>query len=261
MSKVGQLFHRFWRWVARGSLWIVSLGLMLASSGLDGEYMAAWMPPRAAILGYILNTTSDVATLGLMYWYGRLQMDASSSKRQKSKRLLIAEAIATLYSWFFAWRQLLRILPSVEQGTMRVPAFGEMESAHVVAPIAAGFIPVLLIAIGYAQALLAGRIEKEQSQSTAAQEQPQAEQAEAQSGSKSASGNGHSAHRCPWCDREFKTQQAVSAHLRFCDAYQAAQAEAQPATVPAPAPQQERRAGGEDRGGGGYIECNDKPSH
>jgi len=247
VSKVGQFFHRFWRWIARGSLWIVSLGLMLASSGLDGEYMAAWMPAGGGWLGYVLNTTSDVATLGLMYWYGRLQMDASSSKRQKSKRLLIAEAIATLYSWFFAWRQLLRILPEVEQGTMRISSLNwEAESAHVVAPIAAGFIPVLLIAIGYTQALLAGRIEREHGDSTAAQEQPQAEQAEAQSGSKSARGNGHSAHQCPWCERGFATQQAVSAHLRFCDAYQAEQAKAE--AQPAPAPQQGRAAGAEEEG-------------
>ena len=247
MSKI----RRFWGWVAKSSLWLVSFGLMLASSGLDGEYMAAWMPWRDGLLGYVLNTTSDVAALGLMYWYGRLQMDASSTKRKKSKRLLIAEAIATLYSWFFSWRQLLRVLPGVEQGTMRIPLLGEVESAHVIAPIAAGFIPVLLVAIGYAQALLAGRIEREQGDSTAAQEQPQAEQAKAQSESKSARGNGHSAHQCPWCERGFATQQAVSAHLRFCDAYQTQQAEAEAAqsAQPAPVPQQQQRgaAGEEER--------------
>ena len=66
---------RIWRAIRRNSLWIMSIGLMAASSGIDGAYMAAWMPAGAAWLGYVLNTTSDVASEVLMYWFGRLQQE------------------------------------------------------------------------------------------------------------------------------------------------------------------------------------------
>jgi len=32
--------------------------------------------------------------------------------------------------------------------------------------------------------------------------------------------NGHEAHLCAWCSQEFNTRQALSAHLRWCAAYQ-----------------------------------------
>ena len=145
---------RFWAGLLSASLWLVAAGLMLASSGLDGAYLARWMTDLpgiggAALLGYVLNTTADVAGLVLTYWYGRLQLDQSATKRKRSAALLIAELIATGYSGFFSWRQLRLVLPAVEGG-----------AARWVAPVSAGFIPLLLAFIGYAQALLAGRIER-----------------------------------------------------------------------------------------------------
>jgi len=139
------------RWFRDNSLWIVSLGLMLASSGIDGAYMAMWMPAGFGWLGLVLNTTSDISSMVLIYWFGRLRQDRSSRKRRLSSVLLGAEAVAVLFSWLFSWRQLRLVLPAIE-----------VEDWQWVSAIAAGFIPLLLAFIGYAQALLAGRVEDPQ---------------------------------------------------------------------------------------------------
>ena len=139
------------RWFRDNSLWIVSLGLMLASSGIDGAYMATWMPAGFGWLGLVLNTTSDISSMVLIYWFGRLRQDRSSRKRRLSTVLLGAEAVAVLYSWLFSWRQLRLTLPTVEA-----------EDWQWVSAIAAGFIPLLLAFIGYAEALLAGRVQDPQ---------------------------------------------------------------------------------------------------
>jgi hypothetical protein len=155
-------------WTLKNSLWLVGIGLMLASSGIDGAYMARWMTAlpgigSAALLGYVLNTTSDVASMVLSYTFTRLRHD--NAKRTKRARmawaLLVAEFIAVVYSWFFGWRQLLTVLPAVEG-----------DNAQWVAPIAAGFIPVLLAAIGWAQALIAEPEEKPTSEATTKPEPP-----------------------------------------------------------------------------------------
>lgn len=144
------------------SLWLVGLGLMLASSGIDGAYMSTWMPPGFGWLGLVLNTTSDISGMVLVYWYARLQQDRSSRKRRLSNVLLAAEAVTVLYSWLFSWRQLRLVLPNVEQvGWQWVSA------------VSAGFIPLLLAFVGYAQALLAGRVDdREKPPRTIAAERP-----------------------------------------------------------------------------------------
>lgn len=144
------------RWLLENSLWLVGLGLMLASSGIDGAYMARWMTDLpgiggAAVLGYILNTVSDLASIVLTYWFGRLIMDRSTVKRRLARGLIGAEVVAVGFSWLFSWRQLRIVL-----------AF---EPAGWVAPVAAAFIPLLLAFTGYAQSLLAGRMESERSSS------------------------------------------------------------------------------------------------
>ena len=215
------MVKRFWARMMQSSLWLVSIGLMLASSGIDGAYLSRLMPVEPIDLrwmGYVLNTMSDVGSEVLMYWFGRLRLFPKNSKRYRMAVILLpAELLTIAYSWFFSWRQLLLIMPAVEP-----------QAAQWVAPIAAGFIPLLLSAIGYAQALLAGRIEKEHTE----QEQPQAEQEAAQTVAISEKSNGHKKHTCPYCGatasssgKSFETQQAVSAHLRFCKAYQAAVSE------------------------------------
>jgi len=139
---------RFWNGFLKISLWLASIGLMIASSGVDGAYLAKLMPLGFGWLGLVLNTVSDVSSEIMMYWYGRLQMDASSAKRKGARWLLAVNGLLVGYAWLFSWRQLLPIVRQIEQG-----------AAEWLAPLMAAFIPVALVGIGFAQALLAGRIE------------------------------------------------------------------------------------------------------
>jgi hypothetical protein len=175
-----------WEWIRLNSLWLVGLGLMLASSGLDGVYISRWMT-GAPWLGFVLNTMSDVANLTLMYWYGRFRQSPKGSKRYRlAAAMLPSEIIAALYSWLFSWRQLRAVLPAVEP-----------EHWRWVAPVAAGFIPLLLAFVGYAQSLLAGKLDDEQGR---ANEKPAAEQ--------------EVSYGCALCSRAFGSQQALNAHKR-----------------------------------------------
>ena len=175
-----------WEWAKRNSLWLVGLGLMLASSGLDGVYISKWMA-GAPWLGFVLNTMSDVANLILMYWFGRFRQSPKGSKRYKlAAALLPSEVVAALYSWLFSWRQLRAVLPAVEPDHWRW-----------VAPVAAGFIPLLLAFVGYAQSLLAGKLSEEwEEHRRKAAEEPIL------------------AYECALCDRAFGTQQALNGHMR-----------------------------------------------
>lgn len=205
-------------WLLRNSLWLVSAGLMLASSGLDGAYMARFMAPTW--LGYVLNTISDISSEALMYYFGRLRLYPKNQKRYHLALLLLpVELLTAAYAWLFSWRQLLIVLPAVEG-----------VATKWVAPIVAGFIPLLLAAIGLAQALLAGRISDAPVTQTVAEVGQDAEhgtQSEVQVTRNRRKSNGHAPHICPFCGadanasgKHFANKQAVSAHLRFCDAYQ-----------------------------------------
>jgi len=178
------------RWAKEQSLWLVSAGLMLASSGLDGMYMSAWMPDGWAWLGLALNTMSDVAGMVLMYWYGRLRLSPRGSKRYKfAAALLPAELVAILYSWFFGWRQLRAVLPAIEP-----------EHWRWVSWLAAGFIPLMLAFIGYAQSLLAGKLDEASVERSQSQQHSEPEPAQV-------------SYVCD-CGRSFATQQALNAHSR-----------------------------------------------
>jgi len=175
------------RWAKEQSLWIVSAGLMLASSGLDGVYMSAWMPDGWGWLGLALNTMSDVAGMVLMYWFGRLRLSPRGSKRYKLAAVLLpAEVVAIAYSWLFSWRQLRAVLPSVEP-----------EDWRWVSWLAAGFIPLMLAFIGYAQSLLAGKLDE----APVERKQSAPEPARARFVCDGAD-----------CNRSFATQNALNAH-------------------------------------------------
>jgi hypothetical protein len=152
------MIARFWSWFLSVSLWFTSMGLMLASAGIDGAYLTKLMPVGWGWLGQVLNTTSDIASEVIMYWFGRLQMDASPVKRKRAKWLLVAEFVLVGFAWLFGWRQLLPILTQLEG-----------ENARWLAPLMAAFTPTALIAAGFAQALLAGRIEKSEPVTKSAQ--------------------------------------------------------------------------------------------
>lgn len=128
---------KFWNWVKRYSSELIGAGLMLASSGLDGVYMALWMPARVPWLGFVLNTMADITDLYLGHRVGRLIRSKDATKRLGAIALFAGELVAVAYSWFFSWRQLLRILPAIEP-----------EHYSWVAPLAAGFIPLLLAFLG-----------------------------------------------------------------------------------------------------------------
>lgn len=191
------------KWLQRNSLWLISLGIMATSAGIDGAYMAKLMPP---ILGYALNAVSDIASEVLIYWYARLKQYPKNTKRHRMAwGLLVGEVLLTGFAWLFGWRQLLPIITAIEGADI----------ARWLAPVLAAFTPTLLIAAGYTQALLAGRIESEALPAVQAVANPLAIEA-MQIAAHSDNGNDHA---CPYCDRSFATVQGVNAHLRFCKEY------------------------------------------
>lgn len=157
-----------WQQLLKVSLWLASIGLMLASSGLDGAYLAKLMPDGWAILGLVLNTVADVTSELGMYWYGRLRMDKSSTKKKGAKWILVGQVVLVGYAWLFGWRQLVPIIAQVDP------------DAPWMAWVGAAFIPAALIVVGYIQSLLAGRIETVKVDQAAEVSEPKPEPAEAQ---------------------------------------------------------------------------------
>ena len=137
-----------WNSFLKVSLWLASIGLMLASSGLDGAYLMKLMPQGWALLGLVLNFVLDVSSEIIMYWFGRLRQDGKKVKRIMSWWLLLPQAMLVGYAWLLTWRQ---ILP-----TMRVL---EPNDYRWLAPLLAGIVPTAIVAIGFALSLLAGKIE------------------------------------------------------------------------------------------------------
>jgi hypothetical protein len=196
---------KLWTWFLSASLWIVTIGLMVASSGLDGYYIASWMTPGSEWLGYVLNTVSDIASVFVMYWYGRLQQDRSKTKRELSKRLLTFEAVSVAYSWLLSWRQLRMRLYSVEVATLTAKVNGselaKVLEVEIAALLFAGLVPLSLVGVGYAQSLLAGRMgdEQKQSEPKPAQSKPEPKII---------------GFVCETCGYSADTQQAINAHQR-----------------------------------------------
>lgn len=163
-----------WDLALTNSLWLVGLGLMLSSSGIDGAYMSKWMEPRLAWSGYVLNTVSDIGGMVLMYWYGRILQTRKNApgaavKLLMARFLLLSEVVAIAYSWFFSWRWLRRIMYGIEDMPLVsnwAPDLAPIE-IEIVAFVSAGFIPLMLAFIGLAQSILAGRIETESDTNTA----------------------------------------------------------------------------------------------
>lgn len=102
MPALAELFKRIpstiKAYLHENALWLVGLGLMLASSGIDGAYMARLM--SWPVLGYVLNTTADVAGMVITYYYGRLLREnaRTSNKHKQARYLIISEVVAVGYS-------------------------------------------------------------------------------------------------------------------------------------------------------------------
>lgn len=149
----------FKNWLINNSLWIAGFGLMIASSGIDGAYMIkfnAWKE----IGGYALNTTSDIVGMILMYWFGVFRQSQNETKRKMAFGLIPAELVAVIWSWLFSWRQMRPLLKIIETD----PIWGANEIEWL-AFVFAGFVPLLLAFIGYAQSLQIGTEQSEMSTS------------------------------------------------------------------------------------------------
>ena len=128
------------KWIGKNAFFLVGILLMLASSGLDGEYLAQVMP--VPILGYVLNLAADIADMAFAFKYQRLQRSRDETKRKAARMLIVGQAIATAYSWFFSWLQLRTVMTTVEPTDWMW-----------ISPIAGAFVPLLLIFCGIGQAL------------------------------------------------------------------------------------------------------------
>ena len=186
-------------WLRNNSLWAAALGLMVASSGLDGAWLAKMMIPGQGWMGYVLNTTSDLAGLILIYWFGVFRQSPKNTKRYKLALILLpAEIVAVAYSWYFGYMQLLLVLPAVVGA-----------DAKQVALVSAGFIPLLLAFIGWAQALLAGKWDAPHTAKTTTDDAP---------------GTTHLLQKpaqapryvCSQCGKGFEKPQSYAAHKRWC---------------------------------------------
>ena len=124
-------------WFKRNKSVLIGAGLMLASSGLDGVYMSLWMPSKFPALGFLLNTMADVCDLYLGHRAGKLIRSKDPLQRWGALAVFAGQIIAVAYSWFFGYRQLLRVLPAIEPKNTESIAFW-----------AAGFIPLLLAVLG-----------------------------------------------------------------------------------------------------------------
>jgi uncharacterized membrane protein YeaQ/YmgE (transglycosylase-associated protein family) len=186
-------------WLRTNSLWAAALGLMIASSGLDGAWLAKMMMPGQGWMGYVLNTTSDVVGLILMFWFGVFRQSPKGTKRYKLALVLLpAEIVAVAYSWYFGYLQLLLVLPAVVGA-----------NAQQVALVSAGFIPLLLAFIGWAQALLAGKWD-------VVKDTPLTDSLEKAPAAPSKAPKAPEQFVCKQCGKPFRSKQARGAHMRFC---------------------------------------------
>lgn len=166
---------------------IVTAALCLASSGLDGVYLSAFMPLGWGWLGLAMNSAADVASQLLMTAWGHLRQGRKGSKKHKMAWLLLpVEALAIGFSWLLSWRQLLIVMPPIEGA-----ATGWVSAA------VAGFVPLLLAGIGVAQSLL---YEKDEVLRVAPELAERALEP----------------IKCQQCQREFGSQQALNGHKRWC---------------------------------------------
>jgi hypothetical protein len=124
-------------WIKKSASTLIGVGLMLASSGLDGVYMSMWMPSGWAWLGFVLNTMADISDLYLGHRAGRLIRSKDPIRRWGALAVFAGQLIAIIYSWFFGFRQLLRVFEVLEPTNTRALAFW-----------AAGSIPLLLAVLG-----------------------------------------------------------------------------------------------------------------
>lgn len=132
------------------ALMLAGMLLMLASAGVDGKFLSMWMSPGLAWLGYVLNLVSDSSGYVLSNAYGRLQNSEDANKRKLSRFLLVGEVVNIFYSWLFSFLVLRERFIAFHVNPITNNLSTEIE---VLAFISAGFVPLLLVFLGYAESL------------------------------------------------------------------------------------------------------------
>lgn len=134
-----------WLQILNNSLWVSSVAISVFSAGVDGEFMASWQP--WPWMGYALNFSGDMTGEVLMYQFGKIQKEnPKGSKRWRASWFILFGAIAALwFSWLFSWRQLMTMMPNQ-------PAW--------IPFVCAMFVPLMLLSIGYTQAIVESKLEK-----------------------------------------------------------------------------------------------------
>ena len=129
-------------------LMLAGMLLMLASAGVDGKFLSMWMSEGLAWLGYVLNFVSDASGYVLSNAYGRLSADAD--KRKLAQLLLVGEYVNILYSWLFSYLVLRERFHIFYVN----PIFDNLRiELEILSFVSAGFVPLLLVFLGYADAL------------------------------------------------------------------------------------------------------------
>jgi len=132
------------------ALMVSGMLLMLASAGVDGKFLSMWMSDGMGWMGYILNLVSDASGYVMSNAYGRLQNDDDERKHNLSKVLLVGEFINIAYSWLFSYL----VLRDRFMTFFTRPIFGNLTvELEVLAFVSAGFVPLSLVFLGYADSL------------------------------------------------------------------------------------------------------------
>jgi len=132
------------------ALMVAGMLLMLASAGVDGAFLSMWMSPGLGWLGYVLNLVADATSYVLSNSYGRLQGDEDEAKRKLSRLLLVGEWVNIFYSWLFSYIVLRDRFVTFFTRSITGNLASDIEW---LAFISAGFVPLTLVFLGYADSL------------------------------------------------------------------------------------------------------------
>lgn len=141
------------------ALMVSGMLLMLASAGVDGKFLSMWMSDGMQWLGYVLNLVGDASGYVMSNAYGRLQNDEDENKRKLSRFLLVGEFVNIAYSWLFSFLVLRdRFVVFFTR-----PIFGNVNlEVEILAFLSAGFVPLSLVFLGYADSLNKTQTKKRQ---------------------------------------------------------------------------------------------------
>ena len=143
MKRMRAFFHD-------NALMVAGMLLMLASAGVDGKFMSLWMSDGLAWMGYVLNLVSDASGYVMSNAYGRLQNEDDETKRKLSRFLLLGEFVNIAYSWLFSYLVLRERFVVIFTRAI----FGSLATEiEVLAFVSAGFVPLMLTFLGYADSL------------------------------------------------------------------------------------------------------------